>query len=148
MYTILGMELFSNTLRFDLDGIPIPPFGDHENTSINNSVPNWNFNNFLSATLAVFVVLANDGWTVIYFDHFRVNGGFTSSVYFLSLIIIGQFVLFNLFLSILLKEFGENNCMDDGPQFEDFKTEDGEVEKSKCAKIFYCKVQDNKDDAK
>jgi hypothetical protein len=134
MYTILGMELFSNTLRFDLDGIPIPPFGDHENTSINNSVPNWNFNNFLSATLAVFVVLANDG--------------FTSSVYFLSLIIIGQFVLFNLFLSILLKEFGENNCMDDGPQFEDFKTEDGEVEKSKCAKIFYCKVQDNKDDAK
>jgi hypothetical protein len=89
MYTILGMEMFSNTLRFDLDGNPIPAFGEQENTSTINDIPNWNFNNFLSATLAVFVVLANDGWTVIYFDHFRVNGGFTSSLYFLSLIMIG-----------------------------------------------------------
>jgi hypothetical protein len=89
MYTILGMEMFSNTLRFDRDGTSIPPFGEHENTSSVIDIPNWNFNNFLTATLTVFVVLANDGWSVIYFDHYRVTGGFISSIYFLSLIIIG-----------------------------------------------------------
>jgi hypothetical protein len=62
----------------------------------------------LSSTASVFIVLAGDGWTAIFFDHYRVVGSVTSTFFFVSLIILGQLILFNLFLSILLKEFDDD----------------------------------------
>jgi len=53
-------------------------------------------------------VLANDGWTKIYFDFYRTSGPIKSSLFFISLLILGQMILFNLLLSILLKEFDES----------------------------------------
>jgi len=34
-------------------------------------------------------VIANDGWSVIYFDHYRVVGGVMSSLYFITLLVVG-----------------------------------------------------------
>jgi hypothetical protein len=84
------MELFSHRLRFDFDGHSIEPFGElNDDTSAIYDVPSSNFNNFLSSTSAVFICLAGDGWTSIFFDHYRVVGSFTSTFFFVSLIILG-----------------------------------------------------------
>ena len=74
-------------------------------------IPDWNFNNFADAFICVFIVIANDGWSPIYYDHVRSSNGdwYKATLFFISLIIIGQFILFQLFLAILLQEFEERS---------------------------------------
>jgi hypothetical protein len=58
---------------------------------------------------SVFIVLANDGWTTIFFNHYRSLAGFQATPFFLSLMILGRYILFNLFLAILLGNFDEES---------------------------------------
>ena len=69
------------------------------------TIPDWNFNNFYDAFLCVFIVISNDDWSVIYFDHYRTGNGWVVASFFISLITICQFILFQLFLAILIHEF-------------------------------------------
>ena len=67
--------------------------------NVSGRIPDSNFNNFVDSVLSVFIVLANDGWSTIYFDHaraFRAEGKSTAlpSIFFIALIIIGQNILF------------------------------------------------------
>ena len=75
----------------------------------NGEYPDSNFNTFLDAFASVFIVLANDGWTVIFFSHYRACGSLSSTLFFLTLLILGQFVILNLFLAILLQNFDETS---------------------------------------
>ena len=80
-------------------------------------IPDSDFNSFIDAVLSVFIVLANDGWSTIYFDHaraFRADGKSTAlpTIFFIMLIIIGQNILFQLFLAILLQEFDERSLIE------------------------------------
>ena len=108
-YTILGLELFSRELSFDQDGVPIK--GDYDNgiENMRGTIPDWNFNNFYDGFICVFIVIANDGWSPIYYDHLRSMHWAKPTFFFISLIIIGQFILFQLFLAILLQEFEERS---------------------------------------
>jgi hypothetical protein len=56
------MEVFAYNIKFDKDG---------EVDKENGTYPDSNFNYFLEAMASVFIVLANDGWSKIFFDHFR-----------------------------------------------------------------------------
>lgn len=109
MYAVLGCELFANELKFDAENESVKYF-DQGKPGV---VPDSNFDNFLNATISVFIVLANDGWTVIYFDYYRAAGPIKSSIFFITLLVVGQFILFNLLLSILLKEFEDNNIAEE-----------------------------------
>jgi len=71
--------------------------------------PDSTFNTFWESFISVFITLANDGWTTIYFNHYRAKGGVLSSLYFVSLILIGQLILLNLFLTIFLQNFDEDS---------------------------------------
>ena len=53
----------------------------------------------------MFIVLANDGWTKIYISHFRVTDPTVASLFFMSILFIGQFMLLNLFIAILIENF-------------------------------------------
>ena len=109
MFAILGMEVFANDVRFDFHNKSVPYFAENvQDISAKFSVPDSNFDDIYNATLSVFIVLANDGWTTIYFDYYRTSGSMVSSFFFISLLILGQMILFNLLLSILLKEFDES----------------------------------------
>lgn len=70
-YTLIGLELFA---------LKLPE---------SNDISNSTFDSFLEGFLSVFIVLANDGWTRIYIDHYRHAGSVVSSFYFLSLLFIG-----------------------------------------------------------
>ena len=90
MYAILGMELFSHRMRFNYENQSVPYFDvPRDDVSPVYSVPNSNFDTIANATLTVFIVLSNEGWTSIYFDHWRSVGPLYSSIYFVSLIVVG-----------------------------------------------------------
>ncbi len=93
-YTLLGMEIFAYKMRFDENNMP--------SQNEKDPFPDGNFNYFLEAFISVFIVLANDGWSTIYFNCYRAVGSAQSIFFFVSLIVIGQMILLNLFLAILL----------------------------------------------
>jgi voltage-dependent calcium channel L type alpha-1D len=78
-------------------------------TSTLTDIPDNNFDNFFNATISIFIVIANDQWTNIYMDHNRALGGGISTLFFIFLVVLGQWILFNLFLAILLKEFEDSS---------------------------------------
>ena len=101
-YTLIGMELFAyklpsdNEVRFD------DPIRRRST-----------FNTFIESFFSVFIVLVGDGWTDIYFDHYRHIDIFTSSLFFMTLIILGQFILMNLFISVLIENFEQLSVRND-----------------------------------
>ena len=110
-YTIFGLEMFAYTLSFDENNVPVEDPYRNGPDNVIGTPPNENFNTFLDATLSVFIVLANDGWSTIYFNHYRVLGPVAPTLFFVSLLIIGQNILFQLFLAILLQEFDESSLI-------------------------------------
>lgn len=101
-YTLVGLELYAyhltpnNKLIFDTEY-------RHQST----------FNTFLESFLSVFIVLANDGWTRIFVDHYRSANSVVVSIFFISLIVVGQFILLNLFISIVIENFEEISMKND-----------------------------------
>jgi Ion transport protein len=85
IYLLMGLELFAYKLH--------DPLAESK------------FDTFLESFLSVFIVLANDGWSTIYFDHVRSLEPISTSLYFVSLVIIGQFVLLNLVIAIIIENF-------------------------------------------
>lgn len=81
IYSLLGMEIFAYSVKFDKDWRI-----DMEN----GKYPDRNFNTFLDAFTTVFIVLTNDVWTSIFVDYYRaVGNGEAAIIFFISLIIIG-----------------------------------------------------------
>ena len=87
IFTIIGMELFANTIRLNYDNEPIPYYSGE--LVMSNSYPAYNFDSFGDAVVTVFVVLANDGWSTIFYDHARVNGQVISSIFFIGVVVLG-----------------------------------------------------------
>lgn len=87
------MELFAHRVKFD----------DNGGVDVEKGTPPAsNFDNFLEAFTSVFIVLGNDGWSTIFFDYYRAYSAPLSLLFFISLLLLGQFILLNLFLAILL----------------------------------------------
>ena len=55
----------------------------------NGDYPDSNFNKFYNAFVTVFIILTNDGWSTIYYNYYRAVSPVTSTIYFISLIILG-----------------------------------------------------------
>ena len=101
-YLLIGMELYAHKL---------PKINEEELLMHGHQT---NFNSFLEAFISVFIVLSNDGWTRIYISHYRyTDSPFSSTFYFFSLLIFGQFILLNLFVSVLINNFEEVSVRND-----------------------------------
>lgn len=96
-YSLLGLDLFAFKVKFNSD--------NQVDFSAAGRYPDSTFNSFLEAFVSVFVVLTNDGWTKIYFNHYRALDKYSTSFFFLSLVVLGQYILLNLFISILILNF-------------------------------------------
>ena len=110
-YSLLGLELFAYKAKFNSEG---------NIDFVDGEYPDSNFNKFYNAFTTVFIVLTNDEWTVIYYDMYRTAGSASATIFFLTLIIIGQKILLNLFLAILLENFDEGAVKEQHKK--DFKT--------------------------
>jgi voltage-dependent calcium channel N type alpha-1B len=90
IYALIGMQFFGLDLIDE-----------------NGEIPRSNFGTFSMSLLTIFQVLTGENWNeamyvVIY------NYGYGASIYFVTLIVLGNFMLLNLFLAILLKHISDN----------------------------------------
>lgn len=57
----------------------------------------------------MFTVVSGDNWNEKYYLYYRTVSPVLSSIFFLSLIIVGQYILLMLFLAILVENFDEQS---------------------------------------
>ena len=90
IYSLLGMQIFGGNFKFK-DG-----------------TPRNNFDSFHSAFVTSFIVLSMENWQQVMYDALRSGVAWPLvSIYFISWIFIGNFMLLNLFLAILLDSFAD-----------------------------------------
>jgi hypothetical protein len=100
IYSLLGMELFAFSVKKSLDD---------KIDMVNGYYPMNNFNSFYEAFLTMFVLLTGDQWTAIMLDFYRGVSAPLALIFFVTFMIFGQYMLFNLFLAILLQNFDEDS---------------------------------------
>lgn len=124
-YTLLGMEMFAYKVKLDDDG---------QCDMVNGTWPRANFNNFLFGITTVFIVIIGEDWNNVMVMYWKCTN-LSSVLYFVSLLILGNWIMLNLFLAILLQNFESG---DDEPEPEK-PTKNKYVEK---AEQFIKKIKD------
>jgi|TARA_B110000285_G_scaffold225478_1_gene283782 hypothetical protein len=92
IFSLLGTQLFGGK------------FGDDPET-----IPRGNFDSFSIAFITVFQILTMENWQSVLFDSFKNGEKFGNSIYCIVWIFLGNFILLNLFLAILLDSFLEED---------------------------------------
>jgi hypothetical protein len=87
IYSLIGMQLFGG--KMDMKG----------------ERPRQNFDSFHKAFLSMFQVLTLEDWQNLLFTAVRAQNPIVCSVYFISWIFLGNFVLLNLLLAFVLDAF-------------------------------------------
>eukprot|EP00347_Sterkiella_histriomuscorum_P015163 403358079 len=96
IYSLLGMQIFGGFYQF-ADG-----------------KPRSNFDSFNSAFILTFQLLTMENWNTFIYDALRSEvNEFITIIFFVSWIFIGNFILLNLFLAILLDSFLEEKEEED-----------------------------------
>ena len=90
IFALLGMQLFGGKMCGLDDG----------------DTPRHNFDTLIWALVTVFQVLTGEDWNAVMYDGMASNGSW-SALYFVALLLIGNFVVLNLFVAILLTNFSE-----------------------------------------
>jgi hypothetical protein len=91
IYALVGKSFFHGEM-FNLDGEPT----------------RYNFNGMLNSLLVMFILLSGENWNEIMAIVWNAHG-VLAILFFVSAMIIGNFMLLNLFLAILLKYIEEND---------------------------------------
>lgn len=101
VYAVVGVQLFGTAFQSFRED---PEGGDEK--------PRFHFENFSMAMITVFVVISGENWNdimgevVIAMDsHLKER---VAVAYFTSLVLIGNFIILNLFLAILLDNFAQS----------------------------------------
>jgi len=63
--------------------------------------------------VTIFQILSGENWNGVMYDGWRALGS-GAVVYFISLIVLGMFIVMTLFLAILLNNFGSDDEEDEG----------------------------------
>jgi hypothetical protein len=99
IFTLLGLELFAYKAKINLDTMEVD--------TKNGQSPTVNFDTFLNSFSLVFIILTNDGQSAVYYNYYRTAGAAAATFYFVILVLVGQKVIINLFVAILLENFDE-----------------------------------------
>jgi len=103
IYTLLGRQIFQGRFEFGPD----------------ETLPRANYESFSVAFITVFQVLTMENWQQVLYTSMRAANNSAifktiSALYYISWIFIGNFILLNLFLAILIDAFAEEDAeMDD-----------------------------------
>ncbi|XP_050314710.1 sodium channel protein para isoform X6 [Anthonomus grandis grandis] len=95
IFAVMGMQLFGKNYWDNVDRFP-----DH-------SMPRWNFTDFMHSFMIVFRVLCGE-WIESMWDCMLV-GDVSCIPFFLATVVIGNLVVLNLFLALLLSNFGSSS---------------------------------------
>jgi len=81
-------------------------------------VPRHNFDTFFWSIITIFQILTGENWNEVMYDGMR-SGTSLASLYFLLLVVVGNYIILNLFLAILLDNFGGAGGDDDDEEEEE-----------------------------
>ncbi|XP_055621144.1 sodium channel protein para isoform X24 [Toxorhynchites rutilus septentrionalis] len=95
IFAVMGMQLFGKNYIDNVDRFP-----DHD-------LPRWNFTDFMHSFMIVFRVLCGE-WIESMWDCMLV-GDVSCIPFFLATVVIGNLVVLNLFLALLLSNFGSSS---------------------------------------
>lgn len=110
IYSLIGMQILANRLHFSEEAGTV--LGITDDKYWQASIPRSNFDNFFSSMITVFQILTGENWNTIMYDCWKARG-WVSVIYIISLIVVGVFIVMNLFLAILLKNFEESGTFVD-----------------------------------
>lgn len=99
IFTLLAMELFAYKAKFAPGSDLLDP--------ANGISPTFNFDTFLNSFSLVFIILTNDGQAAVYYNYYRTVGPVAATLFFVVLVLVGQKIIINLFIAILLENFDE-----------------------------------------
>lgn len=91
IYSLIGIQIFANKFTF------------------NGVTSRGNFDTFHWSFTTNFQVLSVENWQTVLWDGMRSDAGYSSCLFFISWIFIGNYVILNLFLAILLDSFSEKS---------------------------------------
>ncbi|XP_044010866.1 sodium channel protein para isoform X12 [Aphidius gifuensis] len=95
IFAVMGMQLFGKNYTDNVDRFP------------DGGLPRWNFTDFMHSFMIVFRVLCGE-WIESMWDCMLV-GDVSCIPFFLATVVIGNLVVLNLFLALLLSNFGSSN---------------------------------------
>ncbi|KAK2588266.1 hypothetical protein KPH14_004294 [Odynerus spinipes] len=95
IFAVMGMQLFGKNYTDNVDRFP------------GGDLPRWNFTDFMHSFMIVFRVLCGE-WIESMWDCMLV-GDVSCIPFFLATVVIGNLVVLNLFLALLLSNFGSSN---------------------------------------
>ncbi|KZS07171.1 Sodium channel protein, partial [Daphnia magna] len=95
IFAVMGMQLFGKNYIDNVDRFP------------DKELPRWHFMDFMHSFMIVFRVLCGE-WIESMWDCMLV-GDSTCIPFFLATVVIGNLVVLNLFLALLLSSFGASN---------------------------------------
>ncbi|XP_063225568.1 sodium channel protein para isoform X2 [Bacillus rossius redtenbacheri] len=95
IFAVMGMQLFGKNYKDNVDRFP------------DGDMPRWNFTDFMHSFMIVFRVLCGE-WIESMWDCMLV-GDWSCIPFFLATVVIGNLVVLNLFLALLLSNFGSSN---------------------------------------
>lgn len=105
IYSLMGMQFFGN--RFNFDSATHKPIPLNEITSASEfERPRAHFDNLLMAFTTVFQCLSGENWNAVMYDGWRSMGPL-AVLYFISMIVLGAYIVMNIFVSGLLISFDE-----------------------------------------
>jgi len=120
--SLLGMELFANSCRFDTDGNLITDIVATKAAGIKKMIaPRENFDSIWNALITVFIIILGEDWPGVMYNYVRVYDlldstgayGWAISLFFILSFMIGNFLLLSLFVAILLQNFEEKEVHKD-----------------------------------
>ncbi|XP_076161115.1 voltage-dependent calcium channel type A subunit alpha-1 isoform X13 [Ptiloglossa arizonensis] len=118
IFALLGMQLFGGQFNFD------------------SGTPPTNFNTFPIALLTVFQILTGEDWNEVMYQGIESQGGhrrgMVYSLYFIVLVLFGNYTLLNVFLAIAVDNLAnaqELSAAEDEEKVEDKEKQAQELEK-------------------
>jgi len=137
VFTLLFLVFFSRKFRFQDEEhaerlvndesawCTGPDFPGEEN---DDCIPRSHFDTFVWAFVTVFQIMSGENWNVVMYDGMRA-GGWGVVFFFIFVIIFGQIMILNLFLTILMSKFQEASAA--LQEEENKKQEDARLKKEK-----------------
>jgi hypothetical protein len=121
IFTLLGLELFAYKAKLD----PDTNFVDE----VNGVSPTFNFDNFLNSFSLIFIILTNDGQAAVYYNHYRSVTPVGATIFWVLLVLVGQKIILNLFVAILLENFDEGALKQRMHDYEEEQLAQGTIKK-------------------
>lgn len=97
IFTLMGMQFFAGQMKFDENDMP----------SKTGASPRYNFDTFWSALLSVFIIFTGENWNDFMYDGMRTVGK-VSCLYFIMVTVIGNIIILQLLVAIVISNFDES----------------------------------------